>query len=192
MFSFLKRKIRPEAGTAGLEGGGGPYQTFLGGAYRQHASADRDRYTALAVEAFPDFGGRIDCFGIDWLGNQFATDLARVVGGRPQILLLEPGTGEVLELPATMDTFHDGLLVQEPDAVAAHEFFKRWLAAGGAVPAYGECVGYRKPLYLGGADDIANLEIIDLEVYWSISAQLLAKLRGLPAGTSVGRVTLDD
>ncbi|WP_434798222.1 T6SS immunity protein Tdi1 domain-containing protein [Terrisporobacter vanillatitrophus] len=33
-------------------------------------------------------------------------------------------------------------------------------------------MGYKVPLFLGGEDDISNLEEIDMEVYWSVTGQL--------------------
>lgn len=38
---------------------------------------------------------------------------------------------------------------------------------------YGRCAGYVIPLFLGGADDITNLEDSDMEVYWNIMTQIL-------------------
>ncbi len=51
-----------------------------------------------------------------------------------------------------------------------------------------ECVGYRKPLFLGGQDVIDNLEISDMEVYWSLCGQLLGRVRNLPNGARVGHL----
>lgn len=153
---------------------------YLDGAYRRHRPEDVARFTELAIEVFPEFEGRIECFGADWLGRQFATDRLRIADGVPQVIMLEPGTGEALEIPVDQQAFHDEELAQEPDAAAAYSFFTQWTAGGGTKPAYDQCVGYKKPLYLGGSDDIDNLELVDFDVYWSISAQLLAKVRGLP------------
>ena len=50
----------------------------------------------------------------------------------PLVLMLEPGTGEALEIPASFATFHERELIAEPDAVAAFSFFKEWLSVGGA------------------------------------------------------------
>lgn len=151
---------------------------YLDGAYRLHRSGDVERFTALATEAFPEFAGRISCFGADWLGRQFATDEGRVVAGKPQVLLLEPGTGEALEIPLDRLAFHEQELVEEPDAAVAYSFFQQWIAAGGSRPGYDQCIGYRRPLFLGGADELGNLEVSDLDVYWTVYAQLLSKLRG--------------
>jgi hypothetical protein len=165
---------------------------LLNGAYRPHRTEDVDRFTTLAAEAFPNFADRIQCFGADWLGRQFALDQGRMLNGEPQLLMLEPGTGEALEIPVGYDDFHNHELIEEADAAVAYSFFKNWLAAGGEVPGYDQCVGYKVPLYLGGADDTSNLAINDFDVYWTISAQLLAKVRGLPPGTKISNVSISD
>jgi hypothetical protein len=46
------------------------------------------------------------------------------------------------------------------------------------------------PLYLGGTDDLRNLQLTGLDVYWTLSAQLLARTRGLPVGTDVAGITI--
>ena len=191
MLDWLKRK----AGRASRETDQSiaiSSHVFLEGAYRLHRSEDIDRFTALASSAFPAFSKRISCFGSSWLGCQFATDEARVVRGERQILLLEPGTGEALEIPAGLSTFHTGELLAQPDAVAAFSFFRRWLSEKGVVPRYDECIGYRKPLFLGGEDETTNLELTDFEVYWHLSAQILEKVRGLPVGTRINKISIGD
>ncbi|WP_202385393.1 hypothetical protein [Altericroceibacterium endophyticum] len=40
-------------------------------------------------------------------------------------------------------------------------------------------------MFLGGVDDLENLELSDLDVYWHLSAQIIRQARGLPPGTSV-------
>jgi Domain of unknown function (DUF1851) len=51
-----------------------------------------------------------------------------------------------------------------------------------------QCTGYKVPLFLGGKDPAENLEVIDLEVYWSLSGQLRQGTQTLPPGTSIGQV----
>lgn len=165
---------------------------YLNGAYREHRPEDVAHFTALAIEAFPEFRNRIECFGADWLGRQFATDRGRLVGDTAQVLMLEPGTGQALEIPVSRTGFHEEELVQEPDAAAAYPFFEKWLASGGARPSYSQCVGYKRPLYLGGEDEVWNLELADLDVYWTMSAQLLAQVRGLPVGTPISGIVIAD
>ncbi|WP_277621809.1 T6SS immunity protein Tdi1 domain-containing protein, partial [Caballeronia zhejiangensis] len=62
----------------------------------------------------------------------------------------------------------------------------------GAAPSYEECVGYRIPLFLGGKDVMDNLETSNLDVYWTLMAQLIRKARGLPIGTVFGKITSVD
>lgn len=165
---------------------------YLDGAYRLHRTDDVEHFTDLARAAFPTLADRIECFGTDWLGRQFAKDRGRLESGEPLVLMLEPGTGEALEIPASFAAFHKNELIEESDAVAAFPFFQEWLSVGGARPRYDQCIGYKVPLFLGGADGVANLEVSDFDVYWTIAAQLLAKVRDLPEGTVIDRVTIRD
>lgn len=190
MFDSLRRRLGRSRRT--VSGSTATVPPLVLGAYRLHRADDVPRFTALAKEAFPQFASRIECFAADWLGNQFATDAGRVTGGQPLVLLLEPGTGQGLEVPANIDEFHSRELVEHAEACVALSFYKRWIAGGGAAPAYEQCIGYKRPLYLGGVDEVENLEVSDFDVYWTISSQLLAKTRGLPPGTSIRRVSIGD
>jgi hypothetical protein len=46
-------------------------------------------------------------------------------------------------------------------------------------------VGYRVPLFLGGSDTLENLEVTDLDVYWTICGQLRLAAAQLPEGTAI-------
>ena len=104
--------------------------------------------------------------------------------------MFEPGTGEALEIPANLNTFHDDGLLDLGEAALAISFYEKWRSSGGAAPDYDQCIGYRRPLFLGGEDGIDNMEVSDLDVYWHITGQLIQKTRGLPQGTPV-RVRMD-
>lgn len=162
--------------------GGG---SFGGGIYRVIKVADLNVWAQRVNLAFPIFEERITCFSYDWLGRVFAEDPARLVGGLPGVVMFEPGTGEALEIPSNILTFHDEELPQFADAALAASFFQQWLNQGGKRPAASECVGYKLPLFLDGKDDVENLELCDIDVYWHISSQLILQARGLPMGTLV-------
>jgi hypothetical protein len=164
--------------------------SFENGLYRVHPVAEMRRWTTVVAEAFPDFSRRIFCFAYDWLGRHFALDFSRTTNGQFLILMLEPGTGQALEIPTTFVEFHEQELVQYRNEALAGEFYESWLAQRGRSPSFGECVGYKKPLFLGGSDTVDNLEVNDMEVYWSIAGQLLAKARGLPDGARIGNVKI--
>ena len=150
--------------------------TFDQGLYRVHAAQDIVRWTANVEVAFPGFAQRLVCFGYDWLGRHFALDQQRLHNDQLLVLLLEPGTGEALEVPVTFGAFHDEELVGYRNDALASEFHGQWLASGGAQPEHHQCVGYTVPLFLGGSDEVSNLELSDLDVYWSICGQTLSSI----------------
>lgn len=164
--------------------------TFSRGLYRIHDDRTGPQALTFIAKAFPEFAVRVCPFGYDWLGRQLAIDSGRVVGGQPQVLLLEPGTGEALEIPLSFAAFHDEEVIDYADAALAKEFFTTWtLGSPHAVPlGRDRCVGYRVPLFLGGQDDVENLEVSDLELYWSICGQLRNGVRALPPGASISEV----
>jgi hypothetical protein len=164
--------------------------TFCGGLYRVHDDQSGPRSLAVIADAFPDFAARVCPFSFDWLGRQFAIDSSRVEGGQPLVLLLDPGAGDALEIPQTFTTFHEEELIDFVEAALAVEFFEEWSAANSAsLPLQrDQCVGYRVPLFLGGQDLLENLELGDLEVYWSLCGQLRLRTRSLPPGTSINTI----
>ena len=149
--------------------------SFSGGLYRVHDSASGPRAASSIVEMFPDFKGRVSPFAYDWLGRQFCLDFGRLDMNEPLSMLFEPGTGQALEIPATFVDFHNEEIVDYSDAALALPFFEKWSSANPEeLPLnVDECVAYKVPLFLGGRDEIENLEIMDMDIYWSINAQIV-------------------
>jgi hypothetical protein len=102
--------------------------------------------------------------------------------------MFELGTGEALEIPANLQSFHEEVLIEHGEAALAISFHEKWLAAGGKAPNYAQCIGYQKPLFLGGDDEVWNLQLSDLDVYWHVVGELVRKTRGLPPGTPIRAV----
>ncbi|MDP9389040.1 MAG: DUF1851 domain-containing protein [Actinomycetota bacterium] len=167
--------------------------SFGGGLYRVHTPELARLWTHKAEQCFPEYRGRVVCFGYDWLGRQFALDREPRDGARHVVLLLEPGTGDVLEIPATVASLHTEELVQYGDAALALSFYADWREAtrDEEYLQQDECVGYDVPLFLGGEDEVANLSRIDMDVYWTITAQLRHGTLRLPPGTTVRDVSRD-
>lgn len=163
--------------------------SFDEGLYRVHNADSALMASENASFAFPALKMPLVCFGFDWLGRQFALDLRRGTPDDPGVVLLEPGTGEALEVPVTYSGFHDDALIRFRDACLVPETFDAWLRTGSA-PTFSQCVGYKKPLFLGGDDLISNFELSDIDVYWSLMGQLLVATRNLPAGTPVSSLGL--
>src|SRR5205823_258204 len=101
------------------------------------------------------------------------------------------GTAAALEIPADIVAFHESQLVNHADAALAKTFHSQWLARGGAVPSPKQCIGYRRPLFLGGNDVLDNLELTDIDVYWTLSAQLIEQSRHLPPGSKIRGTRID-
>jgi hypothetical protein len=88
-----------------------------------HKLSELDKWNDIVTETIPYFKNKIFCFSYDWLGRQFALDFTRSLESEPMILMLEPGTGEALEIPSTFLSFHEEELVEYQDAALAFEFF---------------------------------------------------------------------
>lgn len=164
--------------------------SFDGGLYRVHSPASSLAAGEYVADAFPDYRGKLICFGFDWLGRQFSLDPDNGRRDDPEVLMFDPGTGEVLFIPVPFSVFHDQELIVAADAALAIEFYRDWRAEQGEDLHFDQCVGYEVPLFLGGVDDLENLRIIDMDVYWTISGQLRAGTRRLAPGTRIAAVTI--
>lgn len=164
--------------------------SFKHGLYRIIRASEVADWNARVCVGFPQFLGRVTCFGYDWQGTAFATDSWRLEQGEPGVVMFDPGTGKALQVPANIRTFHEVEMVEDADAALAANMYADWRDAEGAAPAYDQCVGYKKPLFLNGKDEIENLELSDLEIYWHLMGQLMVQVRELPQGTPI-RIKLD-
>lgn len=166
-------------------------QSFNQGLYRIISPERIVYWNEMVALGYPNHKNKINCFGMDWLGRIFALSAGRLVENKSGIVLFEPGTAQVLNIPCNLESFHETGLRDYYDAALAASFHKEWLSKGGTVPNIRQCIGYKVPLYLGGGDNVSNLELSDLEVYWGIAAQLMNKTRGLPAGAKVNIKKID-
>ena len=84
-----------------------------------------------------------------------------------------------------LHTFPDEELLEYADYAVMLAYFGRGKASGNPVPDSSQCVGFRKPSFLGGKDEMDNLELSDMSVYLELFAQMWEKVRNLPSGTRV-------
>lgn len=141
---------------------------FRGGLYRLFETRDIPKWNAIIVEAFPPAEGDVQVFGHDWAGRVFALSLSSGT-----VVIFDPGTGDALDTEHDLADFHNIDIPEKHRVSLLSESFGEWKAAGGAEPQYGQCVGFKVPLFLGGQDTVENLEISDMEVYWGIMGQLM-------------------
>jgi len=127
--------LRQEFG--GTDFGDGLYRVMT-----EQGSIQAKRYLNTA---FPELENRLDPFGVDWLGRIFS-----VRSDQKTIVLAEPGTAELLDIPLELFDFHKIELAHHSDAALAESFYMQWRSAGNEAPSTDQCVSYRKPLFLGG------------------------------------------
>ena len=145
--------------------------SFKNGLYRIHNIDSISKWTKIVENTFPKYKGSIMVFGYDWLGRQFAQN-----NQTGKILLFEPGTGEVLNIPVDFVSFHDEEIAEYSEDSLASDFFEKWYKSeNGCDVPHDKCAGYKVPLFLNGDDNISNLELSDLEVYWGIMGQMISK-----------------
>jgi len=166
-------------------------KSFNNGIYRVCNFEKVEALTSLGEEYFPKLKGKIQVFGYDWLGRLFALD--QTSGNRldSEIVLIEPGAGDALEIPVNIVNFHNSILVGNAEEALAKSFFSEWSSVSQIKPGLSECIGYKLPLFLGGKDETINLEIADLEVYISICSQLWNKTRTLKPGQTIRSIRIE-
>lgn len=144
-------------------------KTFLNGLYRIHSINNMKKWTVIVENAFPAAKGEISVFGYDWLGRQFAIYLSTQT-----ILYFEPGTGEAFDTGLNFCDFHNKEIPKNHSTCLCSEYFREWYDANNHfILPYDKCVGYKIPLFLNGKDELDNLEISDMEVYWEIMTPLI-------------------
>jgi hypothetical protein len=159
--------------------------SFSGGLYRAHRLEDVAAWNATIATGSPETRGRVSCFGYDWLGRQF-------VKFASMVLQFSAGVLEFTEIPFDLEDFHKNVLLDMQEPALAVAFYKAWLDAGSRAPQYFECIGYKRPLFLGGTDWLENLEAIDLDVYWTVTAPLIARAREVGVGGVIGEIEIGE
>jgi hypothetical protein len=148
------------------------------------------RQNLLGVAAYAP---RVRPFGQDWQGNQYALDNARREHNEPLGLMFEISSMDVFELPFSFVDFHEELLPADKDVPLSGSRYLEWRRFSDDVRplSFSECVGHKVPFFLGGDDNVANLARTNIQVHWSITAQLSVQTRDLPDGTGVPAVRID-
>lgn len=142
--------------------------TFGNGIFTVLSSGDIEIWKNIVSRFYPDFVGKIEPFAFDWLGRCFAEDTQ----DKSHILLFEIGTADVLIIPVDFKTFVNDEIPNNNAACLASEAYTEWISSGLSAVSYGQCIGYKVPLFLGGDDSFSNMELSSLDVYWDIIGQV--------------------
>ncbi|WP_444994272.1 T6SS immunity protein Tdi1 domain-containing protein [Aliikangiella sp. IMCC44359] len=144
-----------------------PGASFGDGLYRIIPFDEVYKWNKLVVGIFSQFSGNIDCFAIDWLGRVFAWDY-----NKKKVLSLDPGFGEAMVIPCTFVDLHDIEFVEYSDESLSSGFYDECIARQDVRVTTSKCFGYKISPFLGGEDSVDNIELVDLEVYWSTSTDI--------------------
>lgn len=157
--------------------------TFNNGLLRFHNATSGALAQQNLFEFFGERASELTPFAVDWRGRHFCrvhidgqdmamrtdsafneaspiADYATTVA----YMLDDPGASELLEENAMAEAFQ-----------TLHIFGLRFT----------DCVGLKVPAFLDGAETVDNLEVNDLDVYWTFNAQVYNQVKDTPAGTSI-------
>lgn len=169
--------------------------SFNEGMLRFHDSVSGPAFRELLLSAFPELKrAKADVVAFDWNGRQLiATKEGR--RGDPLLKIADIGRGDIMDV-TELSRFASGLgndALIDPTFDA--DMFQAWKLAvdgdGQGIP-FSSCVEFATPLYLGGAESVDNLALIDIQVSWGVGAQIWTQVKNLPAGTpvTIGDATL--
>jgi hypothetical protein len=142
------------------------------GAYFTLNTEESKICTELCLLLRSDFRGYITAIGHDWKGSIFAADVSRVSGGMPIILCFDVNSCEVLNTNTPMNDFLDELIIDQGHDVFDLLEYDDWVKSKGELSQPMRCVGYKVPLALSGSLDSQNMAECDLDVYWSLTAEI--------------------
>lgn len=157
---------------------------FADGVFKVFIKEDIIKWNNTTLEMFPDFEIEFILFGYDWLGRFYATNKLENI-----IYVFDPSTNDVLELEDKFANFINETLPQNANDILAVKLYKKWLRKN-TKPSYASCIGYKVPLFLGGKDNMSNYEESDLEVYWSLSAQIISQIKNQADGTIIDSLSI--
>lgn len=145
-------------------------RSFGEGLFNTFPSDKRSYWNDVVGSCFPKYKGKISVIGYDWLGRIFAT-----LSDQDSVRLFEVGTGEVLNIGCSVESLLDEEIPMYPNDALALKFFNEWKKTNNISIPYGSCVSYKIPLFLNGKDVVSNLELSDMDVYWSVVGPLIKK-----------------
>lgn len=146
---------------------------FGNGIFRVFLKEDISYWEENIARAYQEFDNKFQLFAYDWLGRCFGIDLRK--GHTKNILIFEIGTNDVLEIPCDFLEFLNEEIPTYHEECLASRFYKKWIEHYGKCVENKRCIGYKVPLFLGGSDDIQNMEESDMDVYWHIITQIKDK-----------------
>lgn len=163
--------------------------SFNHGLYRIHSFRSSSRWATIIGNYFKNYNHIIFPFSFDWTGRQYC--LSKL--NNKLLFMFDPSTGDDFTLEQDIVSFHNIDLVSDTLSILSSDIFENILAwhKYNSI-GYNEILGYKMPLFLGGADSIDNYQKFDMEVYWEIYGQLYIQTKGMSDGTVIDSIKIID
>lgn len=176
---FYKNLPKALFETLSLYGG----DTLNKGLYRIHSFRSSVKWSLLLGEYFMGYQGEIYPFGFDWMGRQFCINKENNI-----IFMFDPATLEDFKMEMSLSLFHKEELA---NGMLAPEYFEQVLLfCSVRAIDFNECLGYKRPFFLGGKDVVENFQKQDLEVYWHMHSEMYNQAKDLPDRTKIEKVKI--
>lgn len=165
--------------------------SFNNGLYRVLNAHEINRTVEMIEFAFPGYADGIIPFAFDWLNRKFCLDIRDPSVKGLQCLIFSHLSNEVLQIPSGVSDFHQKILVDHVDEILDIALFKELLNAKGRSSIINsECASLRQPLFLNGAFTVKNMDLIDIDVDWEITGEMLLRSRKAKLGERINSVYL--
>ena len=163
-------------------------RSFGGGELKVIERTDIPLYKdAIMGICFKFSGDDFRPFAYNWLGQIFLIDDRE---NRGCVLIMRIDTVTTAYTDMGFLEYLNDELPENPERSLHVTQYGEWVASHGSVGP-GECVGYKVPFFLGGDDSPDNMEVVDMDVYWTMTGQLWRAYLGLPEGTKIGNVSFE-
>jgi hypothetical protein len=160
--------------------------SFGHGLIRFHDAASGPLAQENVESAFGVPGDQVGWVAFDWLGRQFGFVVPDGMGPETTMTVVaDVGLGEFVTMGgagALLECVVDGSIAENLNQSTFQEFRSR---TGLAQLEFDSCVGFKHPPFLGGDTSLENLEVSDLDVYWTLLGQIYRQVADAPAGTVV-------
>ena len=148
-------------------------KSFLNGLYTIFKQEDVEKWNGIIGEYFPDYKGSFLFFVYDWMGRIFVIE-----NNSNMVKMFDPEERTCYATDMDIVKFHEEI-VNDTDGMLSLNYFNQWLEKNNnKIIKYGECVGFKVPLFLGGKDELDNLEEIDMDVYWTMTLDINNTVKG--------------
>ena len=158
--------------------------SFENGLFRIHTKGSEYIWSQVINEFFPFYKNKYTLFGYDWMGRHYA------VSRNPFdkiIYMFDDSVNKVYELEQNIENFFNEDLVEYCDETLNMPIFRQLEI----IKLDNEkCYSFKKPLSLGGLDEITNYTLSDMMVAWNINYQLHNNLIDKKEGQLINKINM--